>query len=182
MPVPSTRSHTSIRSHTMRKVGGSAVSLVIKSMKIAHLDNPSLSALSAWKTPTHPHSLITIRQSLQEDRLQSPKDERRGTATCFSFFRKRRTSSSLHRPSLERHETARRPQKGEPSRNQAPQPPGKEGAQKGFLLARPLEGSGLGEHLIHSYLRAINLFKHQNHFASQEKERRLSFLLQSTKR
>lgn len=52
---------------------------------------------------------------------------------------------------------------------------------KGFLFARPLEGSGPGEHLIHFFLRAINLFKHQNHFASQEQERRLSFLLQSTR-
>lgn len=55
------------------------------------------------------------------------------------------------------------------------------GCTKGFLLARPLEGSGPGEHLIHFFLRAINLFKHQNHFASQEEERRLSFLLQSTR-
>ena len=51
----------------------------------------------------------------------------------------------------------------------------------GFLFAHPLDESGLGEHLIHFFLRAINLFKHQNHFASKERERRLSFLSQSSR-
>lgn len=52
---------------------------------------------------------------------------------------------------------------------------------KRFLFGQLLEESGPREHLIHFFLRPINLFKHQNHFASQEREMRLSFLLQSTR-
>lgn len=185
MPALSTRSHTHTCSHTLRKRGYFTVSFVIKSMKIAHLDNPSLSALSARETLTHPmqsfphyHTPIISRGPTSK----SQKNELKGTATCFSFRggRSKSRSSSLSRPSLERHDTVRRPQKGEASRIRRHSRVRKRGCTKGFLFARPLEESGPGEHLIHFFLRAINLFKHQNHFASQEQERRLSFLLQST--
>ena len=111
----------------------------------------------------------------------SRADRPPASSLSLFFFLLVSRSSSLRRPTLERHDTARGPQKkGEPRRAGDTAAQRRRRHTKGFLFARPSEGSGPGEHLIHSFLRVINLFKHQNHFASQEQERRLSFPAQST--
>lgn len=94
--------------------GHFTVSFVIKSMKIAHLDNPSLSALSARQTLTHPlHSFPSLPYASHFKRAdyKARRMELKGTTTCFSFAWHRSRCSSLRQPSLERHDTVPRPQK-----------------------------------------------------------------------
>lgn len=177
MPALSTPSHTHMLPHAAER-GFFTVSFVIKSMKIAHLDNPSLSALSARKTLTHPmHSFPHYHTAV----IFESADYK---ATCFLFSRAPGPLlvSSLAKPGVTWHTTkaTHTKKKAKPSRT-GWQSRTRKTVHKRFLFGCPLEESGPGDHLIHFFLRAINLFKHQNHFASQEREMRLSFLLQSTR-
>lgn len=134
---------------------------------MSYLDNPSLSVPSARDTPTRPSHSVAYQHTPVISRgptTKPPRNKLKGDGHLLLLFGEHQPgflTSAADRPGAKRHTAGR--------------------ATKGFLFARPAEESDPGEHLIHFYLRAINLFKHQNHFASQERERRLSFLLQSTR-
>lgn len=169
MPPLSTRSHTHVLPRTAERVHFT-VSFVIRSMKIAHLDNPSLSALSAWETRTHPsHSLPHYHMPVNSRGLTT-KPKRlswweRPPASLFGEHWSRCLSDRW--PSLERHDTVRGATRKEGPYSAGAKQPKTE--HKSISICTPIEESGPEEHLIHFFWRAINLFKHQNHFASQER-------------
>lgn len=145
---------------------------------MAHLDNPSLSALSVWETLTHPVGRSLYHTSVGPSGWapQSLKNEHPPVSLLVSSPAK--PGATLH---------SRKATKGRARSHQAPPPPEREGAQKIFI-ACPLEGvavvvvrCGVVQALESTwFISSQGLFIFSStRIASHKKERRLSFLLQS---